>query len=344
MTLPIDLTQEQGYYGVRKLDAMDKNRNELKLLFQELNENPYRRLNLSFLLMSVIPLLALAYILLDKVFIGNKSFVDVGPILGSAAIILILGYIVAYGVLKNIINKTLLYAAKAKRADEVKSTFAMSLAHDLKSPVATIKANISNLQAGFLGDLTPQQKEAIAVCKDVADRMNTITTDLINTYMFEARQAEMAVTSFDLRQLIDAQYRELATIACAKNVSIQIESSKNPLFIKADREKIIRALNNLLSNSIKHTPTGGKVHVKACAVDGLARIEFLNTGDPIPSDKLEKIFDKFERLNALIEGQGLGLSIAKDIIELHGGKIWAASNPGEPNCFTVLLALGKENS
>lgn len=318
---------------------MSNTGNEQKLLFQELNENPYRRLNLAFLLMSVIPLLALVYVLVDKILTGNRSFLDAGPILVSAGAILILGYIVAYSVIKNIIKKTLLYATRAKHADEIKSTFAMSLAHDLKSPVATIKANISNLLAGFLGSLTAQQKDAIEVCKDVADRMNTITTDLINAYMFEARQTEMTITRFDLREILQAQCRELQTMTHEKNISLSTDLGKDPLFIQADREKITRAMNNLLSNSLKHTPRNGKVRVKAYAVDGLARVDFFNTGDLIPANKLEKIFDKFERLNALIEGQGLGLSIAKDIIELHGGKIWATSDPKEANCFTVLLTL-----
>jgi len=319
-----------------------KEPNELKLLFQELNENPYRRLNFAFFLISVIPILALAYILFDKIFFENKILSDIWPILFFSGLILILGYLVAYGVIKTIINKTLTYATKAKKADELKSTFAMALAHDLKSPIATIKANISNLKAGFLGKLTAEQEEAVNTCKDVADRMNSITTQLIDAYIIEARMAELKIITFDLCKLIEEQRRELATIASTKNIHLQIELPKSPLTIKADREKMIRAINNLLSNSIKHTPADGKIVVKAFTADGFARVEFLNTGSPIPSDKLEKIFDKFERLNALIEGHGLGLSIAKDIVELHKGKIWATSEVGKPNCFTVLLPLEKD--
>jgi len=317
--------------------------NELKLLFQELNENPCRRLNFAFILISVIPILVLAYILFDKIFLENQIRADTWIVLFFAGLILALGYWVAYCVIKNIINKTLTYAAKAKKADEIKSTFAMALAHDLKSPIATIKANISNLKAGFLGKLNPEQEEAVNTCKDVTDRMNSITTQLIDAYIIEARMAELNIAVFDLRKLIEEQQRELMTIASAKNINIKIELSHNALMIKADREKIIRAINNLLSNSIKHTPPNEKIIVKAYATDGFARVEFLNTGAPIPNDKLEKIFDKFERLNALIEGHGLGLSIAKDIIELHKGKIWATSDPGKPNCFTMLLAL-QENA
>jgi len=320
-----------------------KRNHELELLFKELNENPYRLLNFSFLLISVIPILSLIYVLIDKISSAKNNFNNIVCILFCAGVILILGYIVAYNVIRNIVNKTLGYAAKAKRADELKSSFAISLAHDLKSPLMTIKANISNLKAGFLGKLTPQQDEVINVCKETADRMNTMIMELIDTYMIEAREAKLKITSFDLRELFEGQERELASVASTKNITMKLELPLKSLMINADKEKMLRAVNNLFNNSIKHSFAGGKVTVKAISTDGFVRIEFLNDGTPIPADKLEKIFDKFERLDKNVEGQGLGLSIAKDIVELHQGKIWAASSKaGTPNSFTVVLPLGKE--
>ncbi|MBF0483526.1 MAG: HAMP domain-containing histidine kinase [Candidatus Omnitrophica bacterium] len=308
-----------------------KTTNELKLLFNELNENPYRRLNFAFILISVIPILTLIYIFCEK------SFNNIGFTLFFAGIILILGYVVAYGVMKNIINKTIRYAAKAKKADELKSTFAMALAHDLKSPLVTIKANISNLKAGFLGTLTKEQDEAINVCKDVANRMNTMIMELIDIYMIEAGMAEIKISSFDICGLVYGQIRELAGETAKKNINLTIELPPNQVVMKADKGKIIRALNNLLNNSIKHTLPNGKVNVKISSAESLVKIEFLNTGEFIPEEYIEKIFDKFERLNKSVEGHGLGLSIAKDIVELHNGKIWAESKAGSPNCFTILL-------
>ncbi len=321
---------------------MRVHKNQTRLLFQELNENPYRRLNVAFFLMSVIPILAMAYILVDKVIVGNKALRDVGPILFSSGAVLVLGYVLAYGVIKNVIHKTMDYAARAKQADEMKSTFAMALAHDLKSPIATIKANISNVHSGLLGPLNLEQQEATQTCRETADRMNTMISELINTYIFEARQTDLKKVVFDLRVLLDHQHRELALIAREKEVVLTVELAKSGLNLDADREKIERAVNNLLSNSIKHTPAHGRVVIKAYAVDGFARVDFFNTGEMIPAEKLNKIFDKFERLNALVEGHGLGLSIAKDIIELHEGKIWAVSEPGQPNCFSMILSLAAQ--
>jgi signal transduction histidine kinase len=263
-------------------------------------------------------------------------------ILFLAGIILIFGYIVAYNVIRNIVNKTLDYAAKAKRADELKSAFAISLAHDLKSPLMTVKANISNLKAGFLGKLNEQQDEVINVCKETADRMNAMIMELIDTYMIEAREAKLKFIAFDLRELFEEQERELTSVALSKNVTIKMELPLKPLIINADREKMLRAVNNLFNNSIKHSIVGGEVTVKVSSTDEFVRLEFLNDGISIPEDKLEKIFDKFERLDKSVEGQGLGLSIAKDIVELHQGKIWATAKIGSPNFFNVVLPLTEE--
>jgi len=319
-----------------------KRNNEVELLFKELNENPYRRLNFSFLLISVIPMLALTYTLIDKISTANKNFGNMMCILFLAGIILIFGYIVAYNVIRNIVNKTLDYAAKAKRADELKSAFAISLAHDLKSPLMTVKANISNLKAGFLGKLNEQQDEVINVCKETADRMNAMIMELIDTYMIEAREAKLKFIAFDLRELFEEQERELTSVALSKNVTIKMELPLKPLIINADREKMLRAVNNLFNNSIKHSIVGGEVTVKVSSTDEFVRLEFLNDGISIPEDKLEKIFDKFERLDKSVEGQGLGLSIAKDIVELHQGKIWATAKIGSPNFFNVVLPLTEE--
>lgn len=325
--------------GIKK--QMKRN-NELELLFKELNENPYRLLNFSFLLISIIPVLSLTYVLIDKISSAKHSSNNMLCILFFAGVILILGYMVAYKVIRNIVNKTLVYAAKAKRADELKSAFAISLAHDLKSPLMTVKANIANLKAGFLGKLDPPQEEVIDVCKETADRMNAMIMELIDTYMIEAREAELKMTSFDLRELFEEQEREMVGVASTKNITMKLELPPKPLIVHADKEKMLRAVNNLFNNSIKHSFERGAVTVKAGSTDGFVRVEFLNDGPTIPQDRLEKIFDKFERLDKNVEGQGLGLSIAKDIVELHQGKIWATSKPGSPNYFIVVLPLRKE--
>lgn len=322
--------------------ASNKRGDEVKSLFQELRDNPYRRLFFAFFLISIIPILVLMQMFFGNILKDSDLLPDRIRIFILAAVLIILGYVSGYTVVQSIINKALAYAARAKRADELKSKFAISLAHDLKSPLGTIKANVSGLKAGYLGPLSEKQGKAVDICNDVADRMNSMVAELISTYMFEAREAKISIEQFDLRSVIESERRELDAVASAKKISVILNIAKTPLFIKADKEKMVRAINNILNNSIKYTPQGGFISVNAYPAEGFARVEFVNTSAVIPQDKLDRIFDKFERLDTSQEGHGLGLAIAKDIVELSKGRIWASSSPGKPTTFIMLLPLAGE--
>ena len=312
------------------------------LLACEMNE-PEKRLHIVFLLIGAIPVLALTYVLRMMIEEGRLPFAEMAPVFFFAGLIMVLGYIAGYTIVRSIFRKILSYAAKAKRADELKSSFALGLAHDLKSPLLVIKANISNLKAGFLGSLTPKQEETVNTCKDVADRMNVLLMDLIETYKIEARMAELTLSRFDLREAVREQVHECEAIASAKKITLQGLPGPQEIPFEGDRTMIVRAIHNLLSNAIKYTPERGKITLKTSLDKGFARIDCLNDGATIPTEKLEKIFDKFERLDSSIQGEGLGLAITKDIVELHKGRIWATSAPWQPNCFTILLALAQES-
>lgn len=305
--------------------------------------NPQNRLITVFLLIGAIPVLALTYVLRTMISTGHRPVAETGAIFFFASVIMILGYIVGFTIVRRIFKKILSYSVKAKRADELKSSFALGLAHDLKSPLLVIKANISNLKAGFLGPLTSKQEETVNTCKDVADRMNLLLMNLIETYKIEARMAELTMSRFDLREAIKEQLRECKAIAEEKKIELTGAFGTQEIPFEGDRPMILRALNNLLSNAVKYTPAGGHITIKASLEKGFARIDCLNDGKTIPTEKLEKIFDKFERLDpAAQQGEGLGLAITKDIVELHKGRIWATSAPWQTNCFTIVLALAPE--
>lgn len=317
---------------------MKKDSAPSKLIIQELG-NPYKRLFLVFLLIGVIPTLSVGYLLCGKPWGGGHSPGDTVSVLFFSNLIMILGYLIGYGMVRNILRKILAYAERAKRADELKSSFAMSLAHDLKSPLAVIKAHVSNLKAGFMGGLSTEQSEALDTCRDVVNRMDSMLNDLVRAYKIEARLTELKISAFDLREILAGQCREFAALAAAKSVSLKLEQAPDALFFRGDRDMLLRAVNNLVNNAIKYTPKCGRITVRARETEGLAKIEVSNTAPRIPEDKLERIFDKFERLEGKVEGEGLGLAIARDIVELHKGRIWASSGPGDFNLFTLLLPL-----
>ena len=321
---------------------MKQSRDELKLLSQEL-KNPYKQLNLVFLLISVIPFLSCVYILYGKVLLQQPLPSEFVPILLLSYVIMILGYFVGYRMIRNMLKKLLAYATRAKFSEEQRSSMAVALAHDLKSPLAVIKANMANLKAGFLGPLSPKQEQMADLCSDVTDRTAGLLMDLIKTYSPGQDAAGMQMNLFDLSEVLVEQLREVEAVAQTKNIDLKAELSKAPLPLAADRSMVVRAVNNLLNNAIKYAPQGGKVTLRAQRAENFAQVEVLNTGTPIPESQLEKIFESYERLDASVEGQGLGLGIARAIAEAHGGKVWAESAPGQPICFTALLPLDPGN-
>jgi signal transduction histidine kinase len=311
---------------------------QLKLLLEELND-PHKQLNVVFALTGVIPALTLFYLLCSTLIFHSLPLMDAVPALLLSAIIIFLGYITGYGMIQGILKKTAAYAARAKRSDELKSSFAVSLAHDLKVPLSVIKVNLANFKTEFLGPVTPQQDQILTVCQNVITRMDGILMELIDVHTIESRTAELKIETLDLFEILKSQERECSSLAAQKRISLEMSLPKNPAMVKGDASLLARAFNNLFGNAIKHTPESGKITVKAGSSADFVRVEFLNTGPLIPEDCLEKIFDKFERLDPVLEGQGLGLGIARDIVELHYGKLWAESEKGKPNCFTVLVPL-----
>ena len=138
--------------------------------------------------------------------------------------------------------------------------------------------------------------------------------------------------------IMEKQIKELEQLADSKSIKVSRFVSGTDLFIWADEDKLSRVINNLLSNAIKYTPQTGFVKVSTSRMDGFIRMEVEDTAPTISPDNYEKIFDKFKRLESKAEGTGLGLAIAKDIVELHKGKIWAESTGNEiGNKFVVIL-------
>jgi two-component system sensor histidine kinase VicK len=141
----------------------------------------------------------------------------------------------------------------------------------------------------------------------------------------------------DIDEIIEKQAKEFETMLGKKRIQLIRENLGKELKVWADENKITQVINNLLGNAVKYTPEEGKIGIKVVPAGESVRLEFEDTGKSIPSDKLEKIFDEFERAGAEKEGEGLGLAITKDIIELHEGKIWAESQPDKGNKFVVVL-------
>ncbi len=309
----------------------------VKLVLQELKENPFYKFNLAFSLMSVIPFLVFFYLLVSQLSSLNVLEGHVGLVLSLALFIAACGFIVGYGVLRSILSRVIFYAAQAKHSDQLKSVFVATVSHELKNPLTIIKTGISNIKNGLAGQINQAQEDILSTCQRIVERINRLINDLLDLHKIEAGMFEIKRKLCNLESILVKQIDEFESMLTKKRIKLRKESPDKDLSLWGDEDKLMQVINNLLSNAIKYTPDNGNIDLKIYPCDGLVRIELVNTGDIIPQDKLDKIFDKFNRLDYSQEGTGLGLAITKDIVEMHKGKIWAESNPGVGNKFVVVL-------
>ena len=228
---------------------------------------------------------------------------------------------------------------KLKQLDKRKSDFVANVSHEFKNPLAVIKEALSQVLDGLTGEINPKQKNIIEVVKNNIERLIRLVTDLLDLAKIESGKMEMRRENFDMVILINeilANYkRELEK----KEISLKTDIQKDAGAVSADRDKISEVVINLLNNAIKYTPAGGEVGIKLIGKENELYCEVSDTGPGIPEEYKDKIFDKFERITAeKIEGTGLGLPIAKDIVGLHNGRIWVES-PAWEN-----LPIGRQGS
>lgn len=308
-----------------------------KILLQELDQRPYHAFNIAFSLMTLLPLLAVFYLLVNELFTIEILSGQIGLVLFIALVISLCGYLVGYKILSDILEKILFYAAKAKRSDRLKSKLIASVSHEFKNPLSSLKLCLFDVVDGSQDVLSAEQKETISRCNKIIDRLSGLVNDLLDLYRIEAGMVEMKKTLCNCVEIIETQANELASSLKHKDLKIIKQFEGNEINIWADREKIEMVINNLLGNAVKHSFEKGSIVIKVFTDNEFVRIEFINYGELIPKKNLEKIFDKFEKLNQEKEGTGLGLVIAKDIVELHRGKIWASSDKNKGTVFTVVL-------
>ncbi|MFA6320951.1 MAG: HAMP domain-containing sensor histidine kinase [Candidatus Omnitrophota bacterium] len=305
-------------------------------VLQELKENPYRKFSIAFALMTVIPFLTFFY-----VFTSVASFDalagQTGGILFICLLIAVCGFVIGYLIIGSILKRLFIYATRLKRSDQLKSTLVASVAHELKNPITIIRTNLCTLSDGLAGGMNETQKKITDLCVKVTDRMTRIINDLLDLHKIEAGMVDAKREQCDISKLLKSQIEEFDPIINKKNISLVTELLDANLMVWADGDKITRVINNLLSNAIKNTPEGQGLTLRAYPIERFVRFEVADKGPGIPTDKLEKIFDKFERLDTTKEGTGLGLSITKDIVEMHKGRIWAESAPGKGSTFVVVL-------
>ncbi len=222
------------------------------------------------------------------------------------------------------------------KLDRMKSNFIDMIAHELKTPLTVIKTYTELLRHEKLGELNEMQKDKLEKMAKNIERMNELINDMLQIPSIDAKELELRKENFYIKDVIEDIVNELREIAEEKKQKIELNLDKS--MVTGDRTLIERAIKNIVSNAIKYTPEGGKIAIESRKGRGYVHIKIKDTGKGIKKSDIEKIFEPFYSRHG---GAGLGLAIAKNIVESHGGKIWAESEYGKGAVFHIKFKLAR---
>ncbi len=221
--------------------------------------------------------------------------------------------------------------------DRRKSDFIAIASHELRTPLHLILGYASMLQENASGAAATQIE---AVLKG-AEQLRALIDDMVNLQHVEAGEATLTASRFSAAELVQSVLSQNRDTMQSKEQTIRIDLPEPALTINADWEKTRLALNNLVTNAVKFTPPQGRIEISCKLVDGEVQVCVSDNGIGIPHKDRDRIFERFYQVEPHIArkhgGLGLGLAIAKSMVELHGGRIWCESVEGKGSRFTFML-------
>jgi two-component system sensor histidine kinase BarA len=237
--------------------------------------------------------------------------------------------------------------AELRARDALKTQFLANISHDLRTPLTAVITHAEILRDGILGDLTPQQLDSIRGIIAGGRQLLNQVGEILTYARGAANQLTISPTVFSIRDVLEQVSSLNESLLKKKLLSLSVETESNLPRINADREKIAHVVGNLLGNAIEFTPSGGRVWVRASRrlSDGppCLLVEVGDTGLGIAPEHHDLIFREFAQVDSTPSrahhGTGLGLTIARKLVELHGGKIWLQSELGEGSRFFFTVPL-----
>ena len=223
-----------------------------------------------------------------------------------------------------------------------KSEFLSSVSHELRTPLNAIIGFADVLKGGMAGALTGRQSEYLGDILDSGRHLLSLINDILDLAKVEAGRMELDVTTFSLPDALGNGVTMVRDRAKQHAIDLRLEISPDVDAISGDERKIKQIVFNLLSNAMKFTPDGGRVALSAERRDGEIRVAVRDSGIGISTEDQGRIFEEFAQTREgrrAAEGTGLGLTLTKRLVELHGGRIWVESEPGKGSTFTFSLPL-----
>ena len=271
--------------------------------------------------------------------LGNKTFGSLGfcgtPL--PEATLQALGNTIALGLAQAEAQDAASRAEAVRKSEELKSTMIDALAHDLKTPLTAIEAAAETLLKPT--GVTPEQRrELVEIVQEEAQGLRRMVHEAIHLARIDANRLKLNRQGISIRELVEAAMRSLGERPTSHHIDIEIPEHLPRVFV--DKELIVQALKQLLDNAIKYTPPDSRVVVSADSENGLVYISVRDQGPGLTELEQRRVFDKFYRGRhdrSAVQGTGMGLAIAKEILEAHGGSAAVESQIGQGSRFTIVL-------
>jgi signal transduction histidine kinase len=250
---------------------------------------------------------------------------------------------------------------KLQEVNRQKTVFLASAAHELKMPLAVIKGYYDLLLAGSLGRLTEKQKDILEESKESCERLVRLVSMFLNYSALESGKLVLQLRENDLRDCLDEMAKRWAEAFQRKGVRLEVQLDPSIPTFRFDYQKVQQAAANLLDNALKHTPSGGNVTLIAkphfwerrvaevtpsqerrrfrLPRPNSVEVSVSDSGAGIPPEHHQEIFEDFVRVDRNTSGMGLGLAIAKRLVQAHRGKIWVESEAKKGSTFRFLLPI-----
>jgi signal transduction histidine kinase len=234
---------------------------------------------------------------------------------------------------------------RVSELSQLKSNFISNISHELRTPLTHIKGYIELLITESLGNITEEQRHALAISQQSTNKLETLIGDLIMISLASRGEMSLKQESVDIRRLANLAVKSHAEAANRRGIHLEAIVDENVPFVQADSQKIAWVLGQLVDNGIKFTPSGGSVVVSVkCEGENLVIVSVTDTGIGIPFSRMQDIFEPFHQLDGSATrqygGTGLGLSLVRQIVEAHGSMLEVQSTEGRGSSFKFpLLAV-----
>jgi len=237
--------------------------------------------------------------------------------------------------------------AELRAREALQSQFLANISHDLRTPLTAVITHAEILRDGILGELTPAQLESVRGIINGGRQLLGQVGEILTYARGSANQLSLEITSFVVREVLEEARALNGSLLNKKRLTARVEVHPDVPPIRADREKVAHILANLVGNAIDFTPADGNLWLRASPTDdrgrGCVLIEVADTGVGIAPEHHELIFQEFAQVDSTPSrshhGTGLGLTIARKLVELHGGRIWVESEIGKGSRFFFTIPI-----